>query len=130
MIPMSISEIADKFSICRLKHERTNENMGVEIMIYATELNKAEREHYDFENEKHLHEYVEELYKINGEIWDLETIIRRGREGEIGLEEVGKRALEIRNKNRERAAIKNRIVQFTRSGFEDIKVNHGADDGN
>ena len=130
MIPMSISEIIDRYTICLLKSERTDEDMSEELEIYSLELDEAEQKHFDYVNNKYLHDYIDELYEINGQIWDLESAIRQGCEGELGLEEVGRRAIEIRNKNKERVAIKNKIVEMTGTGFKDIKVNHGADDGN
>lgn len=111
---MSISEIADRYSICLLKSIRTDENMDDELRLYGEELNKY----------NNMEEYTDRLYEINGDIWELESDIRKGREKELGLEEVGRRAIEIRNKNRIRVAIKNEIVDKYGEGFRDIKVNH------
>jgi hypothetical protein len=66
------------------------------------------------------------LVDVHNRIWDLEADIRAGKEGEIGLEEVGKRAIQIRDLNRERVAIRNEIVEMVGEGFKDIKVNHGS----
>jgi hypothetical protein len=70
---------------------------------------------------------VDKLYNINGEIWNLESDIRKGREKELGLEEVGRRAILIREWNKKRVAIKNQMVDLFEEGFKDIKVNHGSD---
>ena len=37
---------------------------------------------------------------------------------------LGRRAIEIRNLNRIRVGIKNRIAEVTGSGYKDIKMNH------
>lgn len=117
-IKMPISEIADKYSICRLKEERAAVDMSEEMKIYEEEINKYNGSIWN---------YVNRLYDINGEIWYLEADIRSGREGELGLEEVGRRALKIRDWNRKRVAIKNEIVELFGEGFKDIKVNHASE---
>ena len=118
MIPMPIAEIADRYSICLLKDERTDEDMTEELDFYKPELETFG---------PYLMDFVDRLYRANGEIWDLESDIRKGREKELGLEEVGRRAIKIRNKNRVRISIKNEIVDTFNVGFKDIKVNHGSD---
>ena len=114
---MPISEIADRLSICMLKQERTSEDLRKEIELYESELR-------GYEN---IHEYVDKLYEINGEIWHLESDIRKGREKELGLEEVGRRAILIREQNKKRVFVKNQMVETYGEGFKDIKVNHGSD---
>jgi len=71
-------------------------------------------------------EWLNELYIVNAKIWDLESDIRKGKEGELGLEEVGRRAILIRNLNRERVALKNKIIEETGIGFKDVKMNHAS----
>jgi len=117
MIKMPISEVADRLSICRLKQERTIEDLRGEIGLYENELGQ----YAGVEN------YIDQLYEINGEIWQLEADIRRGREKEIGLEEVGRRAVLIREWNKQRINVKNQMVIAYGEGFEDIKINHGSD---
>lgn len=117
MIKMPINEIADRYSICLLKSERTDENMNEELNLYK----------YTLENYDGIDKYVQELVEINGSIWDLESDIRKGRENELGLEEVGRRAILIRDTNKKRITIKNKIVDKYGEGFRDIKINHGSD---
>ena len=127
MIKMPTSEICDRYSICKLKSERTDEDLTEELELYADEINEADRNYFDYENVKYVHDYIDDLYEINGKIWDLESDIRKGREDELGLEEVGRRAIAIRQLNKQRISIKNKIVEMTGEGFKDIKVNHGSD---
>ena len=47
-----------------------------------------------------------QLLEINNQIWQLESDIRRGKEGELGLQEVGRRALKIRDLNKLRVQLK------------------------
>jgi hypothetical protein len=114
---MPISEIADRYSITLLKSERIEGvNLTDELNTYREELNK-----YD-----NIQNYIDRLYQINGEIWDLESDIRKGKENILGLEEVGRRAIMIRGKNKIRVGIKNEMVEKYEEGFKDIKMNHAS----
>jgi hypothetical protein len=114
---MPISEIADRYSIVLLKNERIeNIDLSDELALYKKEL----------ENYENIDSYVDRLYKINGEIWDLESDIRKGKEKKIGLEEVGRRSILIREKNKIRVGIKNEMVDKYEEGFKDIKMNHAS----
>jgi len=127
MIPMPISEIADRYSICVLKRERTGANMLKEIQMYIDEIIEFWKTRDNGKEVNDIFSYAERLYNINAEIWDLESDIRKGREGELGLEEVGRRAIKIRDLNKKRVAIKNEIVEEYGEGFKDIKINHASD---
>ena len=67
---------------------------------------------------------IDRLCISNIKISILEADIRQGKEKELGLEEVGRRALEIRDINKERVALKNALKEIFKDGFRDIKVNH------
>jgi hypothetical protein len=113
---MPVSEMADRLSIAILKHQRTDNDMTDEINTYYSELAS-----YD------VKEFIDKLVEVNGKIWDLEADIRAGREGELGLEEVGRRAIAIRGLNKIRVGYKNEMVELFGEGFKDIKVNHGSE---
>lgn len=117
MIPMQISEVADRYTICMLKSERTDENMQDELKYYGKELDE-----YPI-----VSNFIRQLYIINGKIWDLEADLRKGKEGELGLEEVGRRAIEIRNLNKLRIGLKNQITEAIGSGFKENKVDHASE---
>lgn len=114
---MPISEIADRYSITLLKNERIEGvDLSSELKTYKEELDKYNG----------IEDYINRLYKINGEIWDLESDIRKGKEDILGLEEVGRRAILIRGKNKIRVGIKNEMVERYEEGFKDIKMNHAS----
>lgn len=119
---MSLAEVLDRLSILRLKVERINEPH------LKKELDAFNKTVDEFKNRgiKIKKEWEESLYQINAKIWDLEADIRKGKEGELGLEEVGRRAILIRNLNRERVSLKNKIIDETGIGFKDVKVNHAS----
>jgi hypothetical protein len=113
---MPISEIADRYSIALLKSERANAENKLEIHTLHKEL----VQYLD------VMEFVSKLKEVNGKIWDLESDIRKGKEGELGFEEVGRRAIEIRELNKIRVGYKNEMVKKYEEGFEDIKMNHAS----
>ena len=112
---MSLGEIADRYSIIKLKSERTDVDCKEEFDTLKNELNRDE-----------IYTYVDQLYEVNGRIWDLESDIRKGKEGELGLEEVGRRAIMIRDFNKERINIKNTINTIYKTGFIEKKINHAS----
>lgn len=118
MIPFPISEIVDRYTICWLKSTKAKMDMSNELQLYLKEIDE-----YDDD----LWIYIEKLHVINEKIWNLEALIRQGREKELGLEEVGRRALEIRNLNHTRILVKNEIVDKYGGGFKEKKVDHASD---
>ena len=113
---MQIAEIADRYSILLLKLERTDLDVTQELVQYRNATS----------NYSNINKWIEELKTINGRIWDLESDLRKGKEGELGLEEVGRRALRIRDINNERVACKNKITEFYSEGFIETKYNHAS----
>lgn len=114
---MPISEVADRYSIVLLKSERTEEDLSAELELYKDIIDGYGSD---------LILYTSRLYDINGQIWDLESDVRKGKEKELGLEEVGRRAINIRELNKVRVGIKNEIVEKYGEGFKDIKINHAS----
>jgi len=114
-----ISEICDRLSIAMLKVERIGGGACLEEKeALLKELNK---EGFDYSI------YINLLKEVNAKIWDLESDVRKGKEGELGMEEVGRRAIAIREINKQRVSIKNEIVEKTNTGFKDIKMNHASE---
>ncbi len=113
---MPISEVADRYSIALLKRERASADNQKEIDTLHEELITY----------KDSLEFVLKLKEVNGKIWDLESDIRKGKEAELGLEEVGRRAIAIRELNKIRVGYKNEMVKIYGEGFEDIKMNHAS----
>ena len=120
---MPLPELLDRLVIVRLKAERIGDKeKEEELEFYNKELENYRKKGLIIKNE-----WLKKLYEVNGKIWDLEADIRKGKEGELGLEEVGRRAIEIRNLNKTRISIKNEITEVTGSGFKDVKVNHASE---
>lgn len=115
---ISIGDVIDRYSICKLKSERLEIDNGSEIRALKKAMSSYEG----------LNSYVDQLYKINGQCWDMEADIRKGNEKILGLEEVGRRALKLRDLNNIRVGIKNEVNSKHKEGFIDIKMEHGSEE--
>lgn len=121
-----IDELLDKKSIIQLKIERIKDYTGKE---------RLKKEFSDYENavgeykqagisEEVIEKGYKDLYEVNGKVWDLEAAVRQGRDKELGLEELGRRCIAVRELNKVRIKIKSQIVEATGIGYPDIKINH------
>jgi hypothetical protein len=117
----SLGDLADRLSILTLKVERIPN--GAET--FRAELNAVAAAFQSLAARQSCQDQMAELerqlYVINGQIWDLESDIRMGKDGMLGLEEVGRRAILIRNTNEMRIKIKNEINRISRTGFQESK---------
>ena len=110
---MPISEIIDRFTITKLKSERTDEDVKHELDVYKEEI---------LNYKVNLEDFIERMYDINGKIWDTEGDIRKG--AKLPLDEIGRLALQVRDLNCIRNSIKAEIVDKFSEGFKEIKVNY------
>jgi len=110
-VEYSQGEIVDRLAINLIKLERLPNN--VDLQKETSLLKQA--------LDPDLVPKVHQMKEIHQRIWDLEADIRQGKEGKLGLEEVGKRAIEIRNINAERIQIKNEL------GTPEIKIDHASE---
>ncbi|MEC7864636.1 MAG: hypothetical protein VX890_01815 [Pseudomonadota bacterium] len=115
---MPISEILDRYTITKLKSERTNENVTDELQTYKRELNNP----VYARKSKQIKSFIDRLYRVNGKLWETEGDIRKGID--MPLEEVGRLALKVRDLNIKRNEIKAEIVDTFSEGFKEIKVNY------
>jgi len=124
---MPISEIIDRYTISKLKSERTNEDVSHEVNSYSEEISQY--------NAEEVTPYIEKMYEINGTLWDYETRMRKlmdSRNGtgpvvdvnDLPLAEIGKLALLVRDLNGTRNGVKSEIVEKFSEGFKDIKINY------
>ena len=115
-----LPELIDWMTITMLKIERMGgSNLWEEYKILDNSLLEYERDGLIIKDD-----WIKEMYGANKKIWDLESDIRKGKEESLGLEEVGRRAIAIRNFNKERIEIRNKIAKETGSGFQTVKKDH------
>ena len=115
---MPLSEILDRYTITKLKSERTNEDVSDELITYKRELDSPDY----VERSNQIISFIDRLYEINGELWDTEGDIRKG--VEMPLEEIGRLALKVRDLNCKRNNIKAEVVDTFSEGFKEIKINY------
>ena len=115
---MPLSEILDRYTITKLKSERTDENVSDELKTYKREIDNPDYA----EKSSQIASFIDRLYEINGELWDTEGDIRKG--VDMPLEEIGRLALKVRDLNCQRNEIKAEIVDTFSEGFREIKINY------
>ena len=82
---MPLSEILDRYTITKLKSERTNEDVFDELRTYKTEIDNPDY----IERSSQIVSFIDRLYGINGQLWDTEKDIRNG--VDMALDEVSRR---------------------------------------
>jgi len=110
-----IIELVDRLAIAEVKFKRTKANEE-ELLWY---MNQAIR----IDLSAIVDEY-EDLKRVHDEIWELEAELKTGREAELGLEEIGRRAIAIRDHNNKRVALKNSIAEKLNCSVREIKKDH------
>ena len=121
-IPMPMSELCDRLTISMLKLKRLTAEEADHVAL---------QQQIDYYNrgidttDWQLLQLLAELVEVNGQIWDAEHSIRKGLDDHSPMDEIGRRALVIRDINMRRIAIKNRIAQHTQQAeFTDVKMNY------
>ena len=115
---MPLSEILDRYTITKLKSERTSEDVSDELSTYKREIDNPDY----LKKSNQILSFIDRLYGINSQLWDTEKDIRSG--VDMPLEEVGRLALKVRDLNRKRNKIKAEIVDAFAEGFKEIKINY------
>lgn len=113
---VTFGEMADRYSITQLKCKYIGDHFIPEKEALLLEL----------VNYVGWCDWVQALGVINENIWQLESDIRKGKEGILGLEEVGRRAIAIRGWNNQRVALKNQANKHYGEGFVEIKADHAS----
>ena len=122
-------ELADKLSILHLKllyckddsHKKSIQSQFSEAFFKWDSL-MGESKDYE------VWHWFFRLAQVNSDIWFLETGLRDlpEDEGIRNYEEIGRRAMKIRNINRERVALRNRINEHFGKPKE-VKINHASE---
>jgi hypothetical protein len=110
-----VIELVDRLAIAEVKFKRTKANEE-ELLWYMNEALRIDLTLI-------VDEY-EDLKRIHNEIWELEALLKTGREAEISLEEIGRRAIAIRDHNNKRVALKNIMAEKLNCSVREIKKDH------
>jgi len=113
-----IIELIDRLSIARVKSDRGVDNDN-ELKFYTTQLK---------DHDMHLvSTELAELTIIHNTIWDAEWQLKAGKEDELDLAEIGRRAIKIRDWNNKRVKLKNIIAEKLGCDVKEIKKDHASD---
>ena len=115
-IKFPLIELIDRLAIADVKFKRTNGANEEELNWY---MNQATS--FDLDS---ISDLYADLIAIHTEIWELEALLKTGREQELPLEEIGCRAIAIRDHNNKRIAVKNAIAEKLDCPVREIKQDH------
>jgi hypothetical protein len=116
MIPtFPVIELVDRYSIAKLKFDKTSANLD-ELEFYQQQVQQ-----FDLTS---VADELELLYGIHSKIWALESELKTGREQELPLEEIGRRAIAIRDLNNQRVSLKNKLAERLGCVVREIKKDH------
>jgi hypothetical protein len=110
-----VIELVDRYSIACLKYDKTQANKE-ELDFYKRQL--ADHDIIVIAKE------IEDLYAIHKQIWDLESQLKSGKENELPLDEIGRRAIAIRDLNNKRIKLKNQAAEKLGCVVREIKQDH------
>jgi hypothetical protein len=114
-ISFPIIELVDRLCIAEIKHERTGSN-EIELNFYKIQ--------FDSIDIGHISNELEQLKNIHNQIWNLESDLKSFNEHNLSLEEIGKRAIEIRNLNHQRIKLKNTMAEKLNCQVRELKYDH------
>lgn len=120
MIEMTPGEAIDRYTILRLKDARGYDLTDKQRRELQDELYRYRMGIADYEIAFAL---MDQLYEINGAIWNLEADMRNG--VVMTLEERGKRSIHIRDLNRTRVEIRGQIDRMF-GAYAEPKVDHAS----
>ena len=117
---LPVLELIDRLCIARVKHARTKGANQVELDWY-------EDKYQQLPHSAELEADIQAMTDIHHAIWDLEWQLKSGVEQMLSLQEIGRRAIAIRDFNNKRIAYKNSIATILGHPVKEIKQDHLAD---
>lgn len=113
MYKFPIIELVDRYCIAKLKFNKLGTNQA-ELDFYTEQVKSI-----DFGSIK---DDLEELYQIHAQIWEMEDDFKKCVvEHKYPLDEIGRRAIAVRDINTKRYDIKNRISDKLNDPIKEIK---------
>lgn len=110
-----IIELVDRLVIAEIKWHRTQAN-AAELAWYQEQIL-----HLDITI---IHKQMQQLKEIHNSIWELEKELKSGHEHNLPLEEIGRRAIAIRDLNNKRIQLKNLMAETLNCPVREIKHDH------
>lgn len=110
-----IIELVDRYVIAKLKFAKTKANQA-ELDFYTQQLAQQDI--------SKINDQLDELFIIHQTIWGLEAELKAGMEDALSLEEIGRRAIKIRDWNHQRIELKNSMAKELGCVVREIKKDH------
>lgn len=114
-----VVELMDRLAIAEIKFERTKGANQVELTWYQDQAKS-----YDLSS---IATEFDQLKTIHNDIWNLEADLKSGMEDKHPLEEIGRRAIAIRNMNNKRVALRNTMAEKLNDSVREIKFDHASE---
>ncbi len=114
-----VIELVDRYTIARVKHERTAGANQAELDFYLEQMQELDLEA--------IQPLLDQLTQIHRDIWNLEDDFKKYRDSNYNLEEIGRRSLIIRDYNQHRVAYKNQIAEAVGCAVKEIKQDHASE---
>ena len=110
-----VIELVDRLAIAEIKWQRTQAN-AAELAWYQQQIS-----HLDVAV---IHQQMQQLKQIHNAIWELEKELKSGHEQQLALEEIGRKAIAIRDLNNKRIQLKNLMAELLACPVREIKQDH------
>jgi hypothetical protein len=123
---LPVLELIDRLCIARIKHERTQGANQAELDWYQERYQQLIGT-LDADQRAILDHNIAEITVIHNRIWDLEWQLKSGVEHLLPLDEIGRRAIAIRDWNNKRITYKNSIAALFILEMREIKTDHLSD---
>lgn len=117
---LPVLELIDRLCIARVKHARTQGVNQIELDWYESKFRQLPQS-------QALDQAIADITDIHHAIWDLEWQLKSGVEQMLSLQEIGRRAIAIRDFNNRRIALKNTVAKILQHPVMEIKQDHLAD---
>lgn len=123
---LPVLELIDRLCIARIKHERTTGANQDELDWYEDKYRQL-IEIMDARQRATLDHNIAEITVIHNRIWDLEWQLKSGVEHLLPMDEIGRRAIAIRDWNNKRITYKNSIAELFGLKMRELKTDHLSD---
>jgi hypothetical protein len=111
-----VIEIVDRYTIAVVKHKKTNGANQEELDFYLEQMKEANINPSDIK--------VIELIEHHSYVWSLEDDFKKAKIDSLPLEEIGRRALYIRDIGYRRVDLKNALAEMVNDPVREIKRDH------
>jgi len=123
---LPVLELIDRLCIARIKYKRTNSANQDELDWYEDKYSQLVKT-LTADQRETLDHNIQEITVIHNRIWDLEWQLKSGVEHLLPLDEIGRRAIAIRDWNNRRITYKNSIAELFSLKMREIKTDHLSD---